>query len=288
MIVSCVCGKKLRIADNLAGRKIRCPACGEVSIAVDDSTPSLAELEEPNIVPDSEEDREDLPRPQHSTRKKNRAAEDEPQTTPPPTLLLLSGILGTLAVVGFIASGVMIYLGGKARAEQESKPQLLTRAEPKQPAIANITASPAPKDVNPQPPVQQNLPLQKAKDPLPKGVTPTPPQPPVTGPKKADPDELYRLDNIYSQSLSFSADGRSFVFTNGLGLAVFDLRQGKIRQKFDLDQMGSYNVNCLPGGSQALLGRSLGGIDVVDWEQGKILRSFEPKVMRAMFLKLRR
>src|SRR5438270_4267094 len=66
IITPCTCGKKLRTKDDFVGKRIRCPACGQVltvAIPVDDVGLADATDEEQDTVELTAEDRQDLPRP---------------------------------------------------------------------------------------------------------------------------------------------------------------------------------------------------------------------------------
>lgn len=52
IVIQCSCGKQLRVGDDLAGKKVRCPACKEVLTA--ESAPAVEE--EPPVLEMEEEE----------------------------------------------------------------------------------------------------------------------------------------------------------------------------------------------------------------------------------------
>ena len=64
MLVQCGCGKKLRVKENLIGKKVKCPACAKVFIAEE-----VNENEEEGIVADTRQN-------------KGRSRRDDPEAAP--------------------------------------------------------------------------------------------------------------------------------------------------------------------------------------------------------------
>src|SRR5262245_11532964 len=83
---ACVsCQKRLSVKDEFAGKKVKCPGCGNVMPVPDQAVASSATLEQPRPLPSSPlkpESREVPPAPPTST---------EPPTPPPPDLLEVKG-----------------------------------------------------------------------------------------------------------------------------------------------------------------------------------------------------
>ncbi len=92
-IVTCQCGKKLRVADENQGKKVRCPACQGLVVA----QPEPAAEEAPRQRPqrDEDEDKEDRPRrrprppeeddedrPTRAKRRRNARDDDEEEDRP--------------------------------------------------------------------------------------------------------------------------------------------------------------------------------------------------------------
>jgi len=132
MIVRCICGKNLRVADQHVGKRIRCPSCGESFITRTTSsavTASAAALPRRRIaVPDRVND-ETPATPRKLAAGARRSS---------PVLLIASGGLGVLALLGFVASGVLFVLG--------------VHASPvNRPVIARPEAKAAPKDAKAAP-----------------------------------------------------------------------------------------------------------------------------------------
>lgn len=79
MLVVCPCGKKLKVNESLAGKKVRCPACKEVFVARDQESDD----EEERVLPgknrnkrrvDEEEDSEEQDHPPRDKKRKAKAA----------------------------------------------------------------------------------------------------------------------------------------------------------------------------------------------------------------------
>jgi uncharacterized protein YxjI len=85
MRVQCSCGKSLNVADKLAGKRIRCPACSAVLTVAEESAPAAEEVEAPPAPPQkrqaTEEGGAEAPRP---AKKQAIAEEDEEVEVAPP------------------------------------------------------------------------------------------------------------------------------------------------------------------------------------------------------------
>ena len=71
MLVRCPCGKKLKLKDSLAGKKVRCPACEEVFVAEEEAAEEEAIITQPKKKRAIEE--EEAPR----KKKRKPVPEDE-------------------------------------------------------------------------------------------------------------------------------------------------------------------------------------------------------------------
>jgi PEGA domain len=72
MLVTCPCGKKLKVNDNLAGKKIRCPKCEEVFVAEEEAAeeePAPPPKSKKKPAPEPEKDRANREPPPRVTKK---------------------------------------------------------------------------------------------------------------------------------------------------------------------------------------------------------------------------
>jgi len=111
MILRCTCGKRLRISEEVSGNRIKCPSCGETLIIPEAEAP-VEQADEADLVEVAE--RADGSKRPCTT--KSRLPHDRP---PPRTLLIASGGMGALAVIGFVISGILLYLGSKTSGNSE-------------------------------------------------------------------------------------------------------------------------------------------------------------------------
>jgi len=81
MFIVCPCGKKLKVADKLAGKKVRCPGCEEVFIAEEDDGEEKESVVPPKnrVKRPSDEEMSPKQKPLASNKKRNAkpATEDE-------------------------------------------------------------------------------------------------------------------------------------------------------------------------------------------------------------------
>lgn len=68
--LGCPCGKTLKVADDLAGKRVKCAACGGVQAVP--APVEEVEVEEVDEVDERDADEEDRPRPRRKKKKKPR------------------------------------------------------------------------------------------------------------------------------------------------------------------------------------------------------------------------
>src|SRR5437879_3495226 len=73
MIVVCPCGKKLKVSDNVAGKKIRCPTCKEVFVAEEEDDRKKRRDDDE----DEETDIQEKPRPTKKVASKAKRRDDD-------------------------------------------------------------------------------------------------------------------------------------------------------------------------------------------------------------------
>jgi hypothetical protein len=78
MRITCSCGKKLQVNDALAGKRVKCPGCGEAILAREDGVPQSAPAPARPTRPAFSEEDEDSPRPR-SRRRDEEEDEDRPR-----------------------------------------------------------------------------------------------------------------------------------------------------------------------------------------------------------------
>lgn len=238
MIVRCICGKNLRVPDQYKGKKIRCPSCGETFVAPTTSSVAAPAPTRPKIdapAPSQVEDK--------SVKKSPKATGREPRSSS--VLLAASGGLGVVALLGFIASGVLFVLG------------------------LNATPTYRPIVVPHQPKADQTAGGKMA----PKQPAPAARQPP---PEKAK-DEVCRFSNLHASGFSIRSDDRQVLIASGGDLLVGDLEKGSILRSFPRDHRQFTSAQFLPDGKQALVSRLDNTIEVLDLETGKVVHSFAAK-----------
>ena len=101
MRVECSCGKKLKVGDALAGKKIKCPACGAVILAQEPAPepPPEETEEEPASQTDDADDRDDADEEEERPRKKKKNKKKKKSGS-------ISG--GTIAIIGAGLLGVAL------------------------------------------------------------------------------------------------------------------------------------------------------------------------------------
>jgi hypothetical protein len=113
MIVTCECGKKLKLNDELLGKKVRCPSCKEVFVARDeggiqDEPPSPKAQpvgqRKGKVLDEDEDEADDQDLAESTTKKRSRAGlvkKGVPLWRKVASLVVLFALLGVLAVVGW-------------------------------------------------------------------------------------------------------------------------------------------------------------------------------------------
>lgn len=80
--VECECGKVLRLKDELAGKRVRCPGCGDPLSVPADEEPLELELADEPPRKRSLRDEEDEDRPRRPGITARRAADEDDEPTP--------------------------------------------------------------------------------------------------------------------------------------------------------------------------------------------------------------
>lgn len=157
--VKCECGRVIKTGDENAGKKAKCPDCGEVvqlpsaRKAATSSKPGASkskpkpseddEFEDLPLAEDSDDDDDELPsaRPKRkkagsvakrggevdeesSSKKKKKGAKAQPQAQSKKTILIAGGIVGGVAFLGIIVGAVMFAMSGKPSNDTAAAPKL--------------------------------------------------------------------------------------------------------------------------------------------------------------------
>src|SRR5690242_17188892 len=83
MRITCSCGKKLQVNDALAGKRVKCPGCGQAILAQEDGVQESAKAAPARPPrPTFEEEDEDSPQPRSRRRQEEEDDEDSPRRRP--------------------------------------------------------------------------------------------------------------------------------------------------------------------------------------------------------------
>src|SRR5712671_5314680 len=99
------CNRKLKVPDNLLGKKVKCPTCGNAFTAAEEPPPPPEDDEEPPPPPEDDldeapdEDDDDAPRKKKKKKKRGRSSE---YLAPHRGTLIL--ILGIVSLAGILLS----------------------------------------------------------------------------------------------------------------------------------------------------------------------------------------
>jgi hypothetical protein len=121
--LSCpACDKALKVKDELAGKKIKCPGCGEPILVEPDEVPEAAEEEAPRRKPRAEEE-EDRPRKKKKKKKKSNAT----------LWLVLAGGVALLLLLLAVGGGLLYFLNQPS--EKKSTEQAKTKKKEEPPKL---------------------------------------------------------------------------------------------------------------------------------------------------------
>jgi hypothetical protein len=123
------CDKPLKVKDELSGKKIKCPGCGEIIAVPREKQPaaSAVQKEEPRPKPSFEDDEEDRPRKKKKKKKKSN------------NLLLIGIGAGVLLLLLFLLGGFGVWFfflrgsGEKTQAETKKPPPVVEEVPKQQP-----------------------------------------------------------------------------------------------------------------------------------------------------------
>jgi hypothetical protein len=161
--VTCDCGKQLQVKDELEGKRVRCPACGQPVLVTAASAgkgkpaPSKAGKGQRPDDDDADEAEEDRPRSTARKGKKGRPARDTSNTA---LWFVIGGGVAVLVLVVLVAILVINRLGKKGQEKAaESKPITWGPASgpqggPAGPPAPDGQAGPLPQNRQSGPPVQ--------------------------------------------------------------------------------------------------------------------------------------
>lgn len=100
------CDRPLRVPPELAGKNVKCPACGEQFLAGESAAPAAAEAREPPPY-DAGYDDEPLERPHRGPERPSRNAALA-VVRPPAICLMVAGIVMALGGLGYLGYGIFM------------------------------------------------------------------------------------------------------------------------------------------------------------------------------------
>jgi predicted Zn finger-like uncharacterized protein len=110
------CNRKLKVPDNLLGKKVKCPTCGNAFTAAEEPPPPIEDEEEPPPPPD--DDLDEMPEEEEAPRKKKKKKKGRSSEYLAPhrgTLVLILGIIalaGNVVVPGCAIVGPVAWILG--------------------------------------------------------------------------------------------------------------------------------------------------------------------------------
>jgi WD40 repeat protein len=252
MIIRCTCGKTIPVADDAAGRTIRCRACGEAFVVPTNRTAIESGDDKQSKFPNGESPFAEFARPRGTGNQlPDRDDDCSESRRPSRALLVASGGMGTLAAIGFVVSGVLWYLGQKTQAEPAAKTD---NSEKK----AVRLQAPAPQAT--QPKLAESPPTEN-RDAF---------------------RELVSIKEVYLMRLSLSSDGRRAVGATGTGINVWNLETGQLPATVGDDKRQIISSCLLSGDREVLVGRSEGSLEAIDLETKKVSRVFADNIKTPM------
>jgi WD40 repeat protein len=314
--IRCACGKSLQAKEELAGKRVKCPGCGQVLAipsgagatgAPTQRPAALAEADSPfrdlEAEPPSAPQDEDVPAPRQTRKKKRRPP--APSFLSRNKWLFAGGGVGGAACVIALVVGLVVF--GRPRPPQARGSQVALagaehQAGPAQPAPtarAPDPNMPNPPPAQPKPPDGPPPPARMPDSPPPEGPEKKPAEAGPPGPQERAPDVLAARDppnpppNPFGAivhdlkghtkpvtALAFLPGGkRALTGSDDRTLRLWDLETGQPIRVFEGVQSNFVSLVVTADGRRAFSGANTlgGGLILWDLETGKEVRRLEPR-----------
>ncbi|MFH1228071.1 MAG: zinc ribbon domain-containing protein [Planctomycetota bacterium] len=159
--LNCICGKKLKVKDELAGKKIKCPGCASVNLVpvpVPDGPIGLKPLddepaEKQSVAPGQEKPDNTVPCPTCQSRippesftcpKCNVKLKDDPANMDSPVVAIYKKIRPYIPIiVGIIVIGIALLMMPKPKREEPKKPPVKPKTQTTVKPAVNAVKEPA-------------------------------------------------------------------------------------------------------------------------------------------------